>query len=321
MPRLLYVTFHGGSGGIRNIAAWDGNGGDKPAVADVLDTSQLDHDLDELRGFLVVADGTLYLANSYKTSGASPQSVGEILHFDVPGGDGIRPYLGAFCAWSEAGNPGLQHPFDAVLGPDGNVYVANQGQKADPESTNAVTSYHGPGSSQAGQPLPTPHAIYPGTFVGPDAKAKHGVKVLRDAVFGPSKDGQDCLYLSDEKRKEVRRYSSSGAYLDSPVTGGDGLDKPVHLLVSRSGKHLYVGSQGNNSVLSLEVASGKVSTLVDSSSGIDSTAGLAEDEDGWLYVASRKGRQVLRFDHKTGKPDAKPFIASLGDNPEFIMWI
>ncbi len=48
---------------------------------------------------------------------------------------------------------------------------------------------------------------------------------------------------------------------------------------------------------------------------------MAEDGDGWLYVASRLGNEILRFDHHTGKPDTNPFIPGLADNPEFLMWV
>jgi hypothetical protein len=324
MSKLLYITFHGGGGGIRNIDAWDKDGGKTPTITDMLETGSIGHDLDELRGFFVAGDGSLYLTNAYKSSGSSgsiDESIGEILHFAAPGSSGTRAYMGPFCAWSQQGNPGLQHPFDVVQDPDGNVYVANQGQKANPDSSNAVTYYYAPGSSQAGQPMPAKNPIYPGAFIPPEQSDSHGVKVLRDAIFGPSKDSHHVLYLADEERNEVRRYDKSGKYLDSPVTAADGLDKPVHLLVSRSKKHLYIGSQSNNSVLALEIATGKTTTLVDSSSGIDSTAGLAEDGDGWLYVASRMGKEVLRFDHSSGKPDKKPFIHDLNDNPEFLLWV
>ena len=321
MSKLLYVTFHGGKTGIKNIVAWDKGGGQTPSIPAVLDTGKIGHDLDELRGFFVAGDGTLYLTNAYKSTGSTAESVGEILQFDKPDSSGKRKYLGMFCTWSSDANPGLQHPFDVVQGPGGNVYVANQGQKADPDGTNAVTYYYAPGSSQAGQPMPTKNSVYPGTFVAPEKSDSHGVKVLRDAIFGPSRDSGDVLYLSDEKRNEVRRYDQSGKYLDSPVTGADGLATPVHLLVSQSKKHIYIGSQKNNSVLAFEVASGKVTTLIGSSSGINSTGGIAEDGDGWLYVASRLGNEILRFDHHTGQPDKNPFIPGLTDNPEFLSWV
>jgi hypothetical protein len=321
MSKLLYVTFHGGRDGITNIDAWDQKGGKTPAITGVLETGGIGHALDELRGFFVAGDGTFYLADAYKAPGSGAESVGEILHFDKPGSTGTRAYLGPFCVWSQDDNSGLQHPFDVVLGPDGNVYVANQGQKANPEGTNAVTYYYGPGSSQAGQPMAAKNPVYPGTFIAPDQEGSHGAKVLRDAIFGPSSNSQVVLYLADEERNEVRRYDQSGNYLDSPVTAADGLDKPVHLLVSRGGTHLYIGSQRNNSVLAFEIATGKTTTLVDLSAGINSTGGMAEDDDGWLYVASRMGKEILRFDHKTGKPDKNPFIPDLMDNPEFVLWV
>ena len=45
---------------------------------------------------------------------------------------------------------------------------------------------------------------------------------------------------------------------------------------------------------------------------------MAIGPDGKLYVCSRMSRQILRFDAKTGAPDAEPFIDGLPDNPEFI---
>ncbi len=93
MSKLLYVTFHGGKSGISNIVAWNKDGGTTPAIPAVLDTTGLGHDLDELRGFFVAGDGTLYLANAYKSTGSTADSVGEILQFDKPDSSGKRKYL------------------------------------------------------------------------------------------------------------------------------------------------------------------------------------------------------------------------------------
>jgi hypothetical protein len=37
-------------------------------------------------------------------------------------------------------------------------------------------------------------------------------------------------------------------------------------------------------------------------------------------VGSREGKQILRFKLKDGKADDKP-VATLPDNPEFLMWV
>jgi hypothetical protein len=54
---------------------------------------------------------------------------------------------------------------------------------------------------------------------------------------------------------------------------------------------------------------------------IDGTAGLAIPGDGFLYVASRKGQQVLRYSLTSPPPAAGPgsvFLDALPDQPEFI---
>ncbi|MFM1868827.1 MAG: hypothetical protein RL591_2235, partial [Planctomycetota bacterium] len=50
----------------------------------------------------------------------------------------------------------------------------------------------------------------------------------------------------------------------------------------------------------------------------DATSSLAI-HDGYLYVGSRKAREILRFRLNDGVGDEKPFIANLSDNPEFFM--
>jgi hypothetical protein len=40
--------------------------------------------------------------------------------------------------------------------------------------------------------------------------------------------------------------------------------------------------------------------------------------DGKLYVCSRMGKSILRFDPHTGAPDPESFISKLKDYPEFI---
>ena len=44
-------------------------------------------------------------------------------------------------------------------------------------------------------------------------------------------------------------------------------------------------------------------------------------DDGFLYVASRNTKEILRYDAKDGRPSSKPFIKNLADNPEFLMLV
>jgi hypothetical protein len=48
---------------------------------------------------------------------------------------------------------------------------------------------------------------------------------------------------------------------------------------------------------------------------------MAFGDDGFLYVASRNSKQILRYGGNDGRPRRKPFINDLADNPEFLMLV
>ena len=50
-------------------------------------------------------------------------------------------------------------------------------------------------------------------------------------------------------------------------------------------------------------------------------AGMAFGDDGFLYVASRNSKEILRYGGIDGRPRGKPFINDLADNPEFLMLV
>lgn len=321
---VWYVVTHSGT----NILSFDTSG--QPIVAPgettpwpVLTGATL-HDP---RGFVVTPGGDLYLANAFKNDS-------RILHFGpAAGATGTllsRPCLGVFTQSTDSTQPnysqGLQHPFNLVFGSDGNVYVANQG---DPASNNSITRYYGPGCTHAGctpgAPMPALVTGVPGTFIPPYSSANpDGVQVVRDLVFGP--DGH--LYVTDEAARAVRMYHGhTGAFITDVVTHKDGLDTPVHLLVS--GDVLYIGSSKKERVgkkkkidvgkiMRYQFSSGAIDTVVaHGAGGLGAPSGMALDGD-WLYVGSRTTQQILRFALDTGAPDAdNPFIG-LDDDPEFI---
>jgi DNA-binding beta-propeller fold protein YncE len=316
---LWYLSVHGGKDKGNNLLSFDSVG--RLVSSRVLDASMIA--LRELRGFLVLQDGSLLVANAHKGEG-------RILHF----GPAVsysrpRPYLGIFCAFDPVANPGLLHPFNIRIGPDGNLYVSNQGSSDHKGRTNGATRYVGPGLPGVGEAMEIPpwwveHAegpLFPGTVIPSSKTALPGVKRIRDIVFGP--DG--FLYVADEKRNDVRRYDKKTfEYLDS-IVACDGLDVPVHLLLSDDGKYLFIGSEKNNSVLRYDLRNATAETFVQSGAGgLDAPAGMATDRK-WLYVCSRKGRQVLRYRLNDGSPDAGPFIHSdelskgTAYDPEFIV--
>jgi hypothetical protein len=50
-------------------------------------------------------------------------------------------------------------------------------------------------------------------------------------------------------------------------------------------------------------------------------AGMAFDDDAFLYIASRNSKETLCYDAKDGRPSSKPYIKNLADNPEFLMLV
>jgi hypothetical protein len=47
---------------------------------------------------------------------------------------------------------------------------------------------------------------------------------------------------------------------------------------------------------------------------------MAFGDDGFLYVASRNSKEILRYT-SDGQPRDEPFIKDLADNPEFLMLV
>lgn len=315
---LWYLSIHGGKKKGNNLLSFNALG--RLVSTHVLDSSSVE--LRELRGFAVLEDETLLVANAHKGHG-------KILHFG-PALSHTRPrhYLGVFCGYDPVANPGLLHPFSIRIGPDKNLCVSNQGASSHKGATNGATRYVGPALPGAGEPMEIPqwwvdHAtgpLFPGTLIPSSKKSLPGVKRIRDIAFGP--DG--FLYVADEKRNEVRRYDKKTFEFVDTVVGGDLLDTPVHLLVSEDKKFLYVGSEKNNSVLRYDFKKAAVQMFVPpGAGGLDAPAGLASD-DKWLYVCSRKSGEVLRYRLEDGVPDAAPFIpcselCGQDGGPEFIM--
>jgi hypothetical protein len=92
------------------------------------------------------------------------------------------------------------------------------------------------------------------------------------------------------------------------------------VLFTQDGQTAYIGDNGTDSIFRVRISDGTVDTLVKKGdAGLKAPSGLAI-KGNWLYVGSREGKQVLRFKLADGKADEKP-VATLPDNPEFLMWV
>jgi DNA-binding beta-propeller fold protein YncE len=215
----------------------------------------------------------------------------------------------------------MDHPFNATFDSEGDLYVSSQ-------DTCLIGRYHGPLSKNGkpGTPMPFPEGldvakvnVPPGTFV-PSAKiAKGGLLEVRAVIFGPNNN----LYVSDRAADCVRIYEChTGRYLRNLVPSSGQLDKPIHLLITPDGRYLFIGNGGNDSILRHDLFQ-ECSTIfiASKSGGLNGPAGMSMGPDGFLYVASRNSKEVLRFDIADGRPEKKPFIKDLADNPEFLILV
>lgn len=311
MAQVWYITFHGGDDAREwnNIHVYDLKG---KAIGKALDTHSLPDDLElrELRGFAFGPKGDLYVANAYKHASQVLRFAGQV---DTNGKHRFREVY----VEQHGDNPGLSHPFDVAFGPDLNLYVPSQ-------NTNLVGRYFGPHATEGdpGKPMPLPEAVRaeavkhapPGTFVPSQEHTPSGVRAVRRAIFGPDGD----LYVADRDDDRVKRYHGKRGNLQREYRHKH-LTRPVHLAFRPNDGALLVGSRDQNAIFALDPESGAAEILVKSEAGgLNAPAGMAFGPDGKLYVCSREGKQILRYDARTGEPDSAPFIAELEDFPEFI---
>lgn len=309
--QVWYISFHGGDDDAEwnNIHVYDLEG---EPLGKALATHTLPEGLElrELRGFAFGPDGALYVANAY-------QHASQVLRFTgTVNAQHQHEFIDIFVDRHQD-NLGLAHPFDVTFGPDNNLYVPSQ-------DTNVVGRYYGPHeeSGTPGQPMPFPAALenanprhlLPGTFVPSAEHVPNGVRTVRRTLFGPKGD----LLVVDRDTDSVKRYETPSGKLRA-VYQHHKLKKPVHMVMRHPDDTILVGSREQNAIFVVDPATGEVESLVEpGAGGLEAPAGMAMGPDGKLYVCSRMGKSILRFDPHTGAPDPRPFISKLKDYPEFI---
>ncbi len=335
------MTFHGGDPSdehnVDNVLAYDSTGTPFPTPVLTPGTSGQPLDLRELRGMAFGSDGTFYVVNSSKEDS-------KVLAFgsDV-GPDGTRSLVGEFShGYPPNGeNPGVQHPYGLAFDGSGNVLVTSQ-------DSQVVTRLNGPAAPPGSPGTPTATAsnwchtsqcgFYPGTFVpGTDAPGEPppppstvgsgsgGLKAPSSVVYV---SGNNTVYVADSTDASVKAYDgATGAFKGKVIKASDGLAQPMGLLVHNG--ILYVSDEGKDQVLALDLITPDAPIRVvvkahEGSAKLDHPSGLAFGRDGALFVASRKGKQVERYELSGDGVEitkAKIFLDRLPDEPEQIVGV
>jgi len=241
----LCITFHGSShpDKFNNIWAYPLNNLEKEGIP-ILNTSTLPKEvlLRELRDFKWRPDGKLYVIVANKDNS-------KLLSFTKSSTPEPSFNFEKIFAKDKEGKPyDLQHPFQMVFSPEGNLYVSSQ-------NSNRIYRFFGPHSKDAGLPIPVPSTyaemnLPNGTFIPAlsDAKEQHKhthqglLKKVRGIGFGPKGN----LYVADEKIPAVNMYDGhTGAYIKTLIGAKSFLKSytfiPNHLMIR--GDYLYVADR------------------------------------------------------------------------------
>ena len=240
--------------------------------------------LDQARGITLGPAGDLLVCSAASSNWA-------ILHYDLTGKSKGTAAAGA----------GLEHPYQCIVGPQGDLFVAGQ-------DNNAVLRYDGKtGDSK-------------GAFVKP---GEGKLDAIRGIAFHPSGD----LLVAGRDNDAVLRYDgTTGQFKGEFVSKkGSKLNRPVQLHYGPDG-NLYVSSSRNESIVRFNGQTGEfIDTFVKhKDSRLRRPSGFAWGPDGDLYVCSRESNQILRYHGKSGK--FKEVVLSQDQDPrvkepEFILLV
>jgi hypothetical protein len=333
---MWLITFRGEeSGDFNNIFAFDdsGNAASPPTI---LPTGGVNPTLQELRGFQAVAP-LLYVVDAHV-------SLSQVLIYTLK--DGAYVYTSTFTSHGQTA--AVLHPFDLAPDGSGGWYISNQ-------DSNVVAAF-----DSTGNPLPLPSSLssltnasnfLPGTFVassvgalpgvptpappdvaqplGLDVSPRDGSKVS-NSVRGLACHG-GVLYVADEPGDAVKAYDLATGGLVGQIVGAN-LSAPVHLLCSDGVAFpatLFIGSTGNDSVVTFDLSGGPPSGAVAPTTLIDGevkhVSGMDFGADGWLYTAERKAMKIKRFaltyaNSTLTAAKQSDFPIVLSDEPEFIRY-
>ncbi|HEY9722031.1 MAG TPA: SMP-30/gluconolactonase/LRE family protein, partial [Oscillatoriaceae cyanobacterium] len=227
-------------------------------------------------------------------------------------------------------NAEFYFPRSLTIGPDGNLYVADEWNSAIRKITPGGTVTTLVGKDSSGQ---SPLAYPVGIATGPDGnlyvadenggdvnKVTLAGQVTAIATIDAVKTAQSAtstylggiavasdgtIYVSDTWNNDVLKIKNGQVTVlagNDSFTGGsaDGtgtqasFKTPQALALDGQGD-LYVADNGNNAIRKIQLSSGQVSTLTLSGAQLATPYGLALDKSGNLYTTNQMGGQVLKI--------------------------
>jgi hypothetical protein len=312
---MLFVTFHGGKPGkhalLNNVHAFDKGG--ELITQNVLDDTP-GIVLDELRG-MCLRGNLLYVVNANQTQN-------NVLCYKRKG----KKFSFVSTLASRATCPGILHPFDLTFDDAGFCYVSSQ-------DTNVVTRLKVSKDGRTGTPAPVAPALpadgtfLPGTFAAssvgtlstPGTTAVAAPAGLTFSGTGAKKHSvrgvlwaKGALYVVDQPAGRVKVYDADGKM----VGQSNQVKQPVHVR-SHQGT-LYV--TGGNQVLAAKIPKKPGDFKLTALPGLKmkNVGGLVFTGSGQLYLASRTGNVISKFDSKLAPV---VFGSDLPDNPEFLLHV
>ena len=254
--------------------------------------------------------------------GAVPALAGEILvsGFGSSSVSRFDPFTKAFL-----GNlPGpISNPQAVTLGPDQNLYVANEGAdnilRYNARTKLFIDVFVAAGSG--GLDGPTGLTFGPdgnlyvasfetdqilrydgttGAFLGIFVTAASGTLNGPDVgiVFGPDGD----LYVPSFFNDKVLKYNGlTGASMGTFISGGAGVCPQPRRIVFRPDGDVYVSSDSGDKVVRFTSGGVLIGTFIAAGAGgLDGASGLIFGEDKLVYVTSWRNDKVLRYNAATG---------------------
>ena len=239
-------------------------------------------------------------------------------------------------------NAGLETPYGLAIGPDGNLYVAN-----DRSGSDNIKVYNGEtGSPLAGAPqgtgtfatagvsAPRDIAFRPNGNLLVSVETSAGVGVVREydgttgaligpfistanldrpqgIAFGPTGDFFVASDASDNNRDKINRYDANGMTVDLSFAGFNdaNLIDPRDIAFGPDG-NLYVVSAGLELILRYDGVTGAAlpapgetgSIFVNDVSSLNGIEGIAFGLGGDLFVSDTGNNRIRRYDGATGLP-------------------